>query len=75
MLLTSKGGRHLFFRRKTILVSTLFFILFGGGGWGWGWWGVGSEKRIFIGVEDFVDIFLGGEGVFTKMDYLGVVFM
>ena len=25
MLLTSKGGRHLFFRRKTILVCSLIF--------------------------------------------------
>ena len=25
MLLKSKGGRHLFFRRKTILVSKVFF--------------------------------------------------
>ena len=26
MLLTSKGGRHLFFRRKTILVETIFHM-------------------------------------------------
>ena len=26
MLLTSKGGRHLFFRRKTILVSDCFYL-------------------------------------------------
>ena len=34
MLLTSKGGRHLFFHRKTILVC-LFCVCVGGGGRGY----------------------------------------